>query len=230
MFTPTTGWKSGADGRTFVALFSGGKDSTLALYKAIQVGTCIGVITMLEEEGTRSRAHGMPPEVVKAQVESIGVPLYASATSWKAYEENLMRLLAEAKSQGAEVLVSGDIDVPAHGNWLDRVTQNAGLKLGMPLWEMGHREAVEDFIRHDFITMIVSVDLTKGMTEQDLGRIFTLDYVQELEDRGIDPCGESGEFHTTVIDGPLFQQPIPVRKSEITYDGKYAFLPLELDL
>lgn len=229
LHTQTINWKMGANGRKFIASFSGGKDSTLALYKAMQVGEALGLIVMFEEEGQRSRAHGMPQEIVKAQAESIGLPIFSAATSWTEYEPNLMRLLGKAKQQGAEVLVSGDIDVPAHGNWLDRVTQNAGLKLGMPLWEMGHREVVEQFIGLGFVTIIVSVNLTKGMNEEDLGRTLTLEYVKELEDRGIDPCGESGEFHTTVIDGPLFKNPIPVRKCAIIKDEKYAYLPLELD-
>ena len=63
------------------------------------------------------------------------------------------------------------------------------------------------------------------MSEEDL----THEYVKELEARGIDPCGEGGEFHTTVIDGPIFKQPIPVRKCNILKDKEYAFLPLALD-
>lgn len=227
--TEAVNWKNGAVGHAFVASFSGGKDSTLALYKAMQAGKATALIVMLEEEGTRSRAHGMPPEVIHAQAEALGIPALTAATNWEDYEKHLMRLLAQAKEQGAEVFVTGDIDVPTHGCWHDRITQNAGLGLGMPLWGMGHREAVDEFINLGFITIVVTVNLEKGMTEADLGRIFTHEYVQELEARGIDPCGESGEFHTTVIDGPIFKQPIPVRKGEIIRDAKYAYLPLELD-
>lgn len=227
--TETADWKNGARGQKFVASFSGGKDSTLALYKAMEVGEPIGLIVMLEEEGQRSRSHGMPPEVVQAQAEAIGLPVYTAATSWADYEKNFMILLATAKSEGAEVLVTGDLDVPAHGCWHDRVTKNAGLKLGMPLWEMDHLEAVRQFIDLGFVTMLVTVNLSLGMREDDLGRVLTHEYVEELLARGIDPCGEGGEFHTTVIDGPLFRQPIPVRKGEILKNGEYAFLPLELD-
>lgn len=227
--TEAINWKHGAVGHTFVASFSGGKDSTLALYKAMQVGQAIGLIVMLEEEGKRSRSHGMPPAIIQAQAEAIGLPVYTAATSWEDYETHFMKLLAHAKQQGAEVLISGDIDVPAHGCWHDRVTQNAGLGLGMPLWEMDHREVVDQFIDLGFVTIVVTVNLEKGMTEADLGRILTHEYVHELEERGIDPCGESGEFHTTVIDGPIFKHSIPVRKCEIVRDGGYAFLPLELD-
>lgn len=222
-------WKHGARGRKFVASYSGGKDSTLALYKAMQEGEAVGLIVMMEEEGKRSRSHGMPPEVIQAQAEAIGLPVFSAPASWEGYEAVFMDLLAQAKANGAEVLVTGDLDVPAHGCWHDRVTQNAGLKLGMPLWEMDHKEAVETFIQLGFITIIVTVNLTLGMTEADLGRVLTLDLVKEFEARGIDPCGEGGEFHTTVVDGPLFKRPVPVRKCPIVRDGKYAFMPLELD-
>ncbi|MFJ6265760.1 diphthine--ammonia ligase [Lysinibacillus xylanilyticus] len=222
-------WKNNAQGHKFIASFSGGKDSVLALYKAMKVGEAVGLIVMLEEEGERSRSHGMPPELIHAQAKSIGLPVYTAAASWIEYEKVFMSLLEKAKNQGAEVLVTGDLDMPEHGCWHDKVTKNAGLKLGMPLWEMDHREAVEEFINLGFVTIIVTVNLSLGMREEDLGRTLTHEYIKELEARGIDPCGEGGEFHTTVLDGPMFKQPIPVRKCEIIKNGEYAFLPLELD-
>jgi len=222
-------WKNSARGHKFIASFSGGKDSVLALYKAANTGEAIGLIVMLEDEGKRSRSHGMSLEFIRAQAKSIGLPVYTAAASWADYEKVFMRLLNQAKNQGAEVLVTGDLDMPAHGCWHDKVTKNAGLKLGMPLWEMNHREAVEEFVNLGFVTIIVTVNLSLGMREDDLGRTLTHEYVKELEARGIDPCGEGGEFHTTVIDGPIFKRPIPVRKCEIIKDGEYAFLPLELD-
>ncbi|MFJ7887056.1 diphthine--ammonia ligase [Lysinibacillus xylanilyticus] len=221
-------WKNNAQGHKFIASFSGGKDSVLALYKAMKVGEPVGLIVMLEEEGERSRSHGMPPELIRAQAKSIGLPVYTAAASWIEYEKVFMSLLEKAKNQGAEVLVTGDLDMPEHGCWHDKVTKNAGLKLGMPLWEMNHREAVEEFINLGFVTIIVTVNLSLGMREEDLGRTLTHEYIKELEARGIDPCGEGGEFHTTVLDGPIFKQPIPVRKCEIIRNGEYAFLPLEL--
>ena len=222
-------WKNSARGHLFISSFSGGKDSVLALYKAMQLGKAIGLIVMLEEEGKRSRSHGMPPELIHAQAKSIGLPVYTAASSWTNYEAVFIDLLEKAKNQGAEVLVTGDLDMPAHGCWHEKVTSNARLKLCMPLWEMDHREAVEEFIQLGFETVIVTVNLSLGMREEDLGRTLTLEYIEELEARGIDPCGEGGEFHTTVIDGPIFKNPIPIRKCDILRDGEYAFLPLELD-
>lgn len=227
--TALINWKNNAYGHKFIASFSGGKDGSLALYKAWKVGEAIGLIIMMEEEGKRSRSHGMPPELIRAQANSIGLPVYMASASWADYEQMFMTLLEKAKKQGAEALVTGDLDVPVYGSWHDKVTKNAGLKLAMPLWEMDHRKAVEEFIDLGFIAIIVTVNLSLGMQAEDLGRTLNHDYVKELEARGVDPCGEGGEFHTAVIDGPIFEHPIPVRKREIFKDGEYAFLPLELD-
>ncbi|MEG2827620.1 MAG: diphthine--ammonia ligase [Acinetobacter sp.] len=222
-------WKTNATQQKFIVSYSGGKDSTLALYHAMQVGKAIGLIVMLEEQGLRSRSHAMSMEIIQAQANALGLPIITASSSWNDYETEFLKLLADAKQQGADVLVTGDLDMPEHGCWHDRITQQAGLKLCMPLWQRPHREVIEEFIQLGFKTMIVTVNLDLGMKVEDLGKILTLDYIQELENRGIDPCGEGGEFHSTVIDGPLFTAPIAVRKGDILYHENYAFLALELE-
>ncbi len=222
-------WKTNANQKHSIVSFSGGKDSSLALYHAMQSGNVIGLIVMLEEQGQRSRSHAMPLDIIQAQADAIGLPVFMTSSSWADYESKFIELLQQAKQQGAEVLVTGDLDMPQHGCWHDRVTQHVGLKLGMPLWLRPHREVVEEFIRLGFRSIVVTVNLKLGMKAEDLGKILTLDYIQELENRGIDPCGEGGEFHTTVIDGPIFNKAIPVRQRDIVYHEEYAFLPLELD-
>jgi len=222
-------WKTNAEQRQSIVSFSGGKDSSLALYHAMQTGTVIGLIVMLEDQGQRSRSHAMPLEIIRAQADAVALPVFMTSSSWADYETKFIALLDQAKQHGAEVLVTGDLDMPEHGCWHDRVTQQVGLKLGMPLWLRPHREVVEEFIQLGFKSVIVTINLKLGMQVEDLGKILTLDYIQELEDRGIDPCGEGGEFHTTVIDGPIFNKAIPVRKLDIVYHEEYAFLPLELD-
>lgn len=221
-------WKNGASGHKFIASFSGGKDSVLALYKAMKVGEAVGLIVIMEEEGKRSRSHGLPPAILHAQAESIGLPIYARAASWEEYEKAFVYLLENAKNQGAEVLVTGDLDMPIYGCWYDKVTKDVGLKLGMPLWEMNHREAVEEAINLGFKMIVVVVNLSLGMRKDDLGQVLTHEYLKKLESRGIDTCGEGGEFHTAVIDGPIFKYSIPIHKGEIIMNRQYAFLPLEL--
>jgi len=222
-------WKTNAINKTSIVSFSGGKDSSLALYHAMKTGTVSGLIVMLEEQGQRSRSHAMPLDIIQAQAKAIGLPVFMASSSWGDYEAKFIELLIQAKQQGAEVLVTGHLDMPEHGCWHDRITQQVGLKLGMPLWLRPHREVVEEFINLGFRSVLVTVNLKLGMTIEDLGKTLTLEYIKELENRGIDPCGEGGEFHTTVIDGPIFNKPIPVRKLDIVYHEEYAFLPLELD-
>lgn len=222
-------WKTNAHNRPSIVSFSGGKDSSLALYHAMQTGNVIGLIVMLEEQGQRSRSHAMPLDIIRAQAQAIGLPVFMASSSWNDYENKFINLLNEAKQKGAEVLVTGDLDMPEQGCWHDRVTKTVGLKLGMPLWLRPHREVVEEFIQLGFQSVVVTVNLKLGMKVEDLGQVLSLEYIQELENRGIDPCGEGGEFHTTVIDGPIFNKAIPVRKLDIVYHEEYAFLSLELD-
>ncbi|MEG0440583.1 MAG: ATPase, partial [Solibacillus sp.] len=119
-------------------------------------------------------------------------------------------------------------DMPEHGCWHEKVANIANLKLRMPLWQADHTEVVERFIHLGFKTIITTVNLTLGMREDDLGKVLTYEYVQELKSRGIDPCGEGGEFHTTVIDGPIFKQPISFQTCNVIRKDNYAFLPLQL--
>lgn len=222
-------WKTNAEQHKFVVSFSGGKDSTLALYKAMQVGEAVGLIIMLEENGQRSRSHAMSRAIIQAQADALSLPIISASSSWNDYEAKFLDLLAQAKTQDADVLVTGDLDMPEHGCWHERVARQAGLKLSMPLWQRPHREVIDEFIQLGFKSVIVTVNLDLGMTADDLGKILTYEYILQLEQRGIDPCGEGGEFHTTVIDGPIFKNSIPVRSGEILYHGEYAFLPLELN-
>lgn len=222
-------WKTNANQRKLFISYSGGKDSTLALYHAMQVGEVLGLLVMLEEQGERSRSHAMSLEIIHAQANAIGLPILMAASSWNNYQAQFLDLLAQAKQQGAEVLVTGDLDLPEHGCWHDTVTAKAGLKLSMPLWQRPHREVIDEFIELGFSTIIVTVNLDLGMKVEDLGKILTHTYIQELELRGIDPCGEGGEFHTTVIDGPIFKHAIAVHKGAILHHENYAFLPLKLE-
>lgn len=222
-------WKNGACGRKFVASFSGGKDSVLALHHAMKVGEATGLIVMLEEEGKRSRSHRLPEDILRAQAASIGLPVYAGSASWADYEKVYLRLLENAKRHGAEALVTGDLDAPAQDCWHDQITRRAGLRLGMPLWQRDHEDVVKEFIDLGYVTVLVTVNLSKGMREEDLGRTMTHEFAEELLARGIDPCGESGEFHTMVVDGPIFKRPIPVLQRGVVREGEYAFLSFALD-
>ena len=222
-------WNTNAQGQKFVASYSGGKDSSLALYQAMQMGEAVALIVMLEEQGLKSRSHGMSLDIIHAQAKAIGLPIFTASATWQEYESHFIQLLQKAQALGAETLVTGDIDLLAHAEWNQSVCDKSQLSLCMPLWQRPRLEIVQEFISLGFQSIIVTVNLNLGMQVEDLGQVLTLDYIQQLVDRGIDPCGEAGEFHTTVIDGPIFQHALNIAKGDILYHENYAFLPLELE-
>ena len=224
-----TQWNTRAQNRKFVASYSGGKDSSLALYQAMQMGEPVALIVMLEEQGLKSRSHGMSLDIIHAQAKAIGLPIYSASATWQDYENQFIQLLRKAQALGAESLVTGDIDLMAHAEWNQSVCDKSELSLCMPLWQRPRLDIVHEFIQLGFQSIIVTVNLNLGMTVEDLGQVLSLEYVDELVARGIDPCGETGEFHTTVIDGPIFKHPLSVVKGDILYHENYAFLPLELE-
>lgn len=222
-------WNTNAQDQKFVASYSGGKDSSLALYQAMQMGQPVALIVMLEEQGLKSRSHGMSLDIIHAQADAIGLPIFVASATWQEYESQFIQLLQQAKAFCAETLVTGDIDLIAHAEWNQSVCDKSSLSLCMPLWQRPRLDIVHEFIALRFQSIIVTVNLNLGMQVEDLGRVLTLDYVQELVARGIDPCGEAGEFHTTVIDGPIFKHALNIVKGAILYHENYAFLPLELE-
>ena len=224
-----TQWNTRAQNRKFVASYSGGKDSSLALYQAMQMGEPVALIGMLEEQGLKSRSHGMSLDIIHAQAKAIGLPIYTASATWQDYENQFIQLLQKAQALGAETLVTGDIDLKAHAEWNQSVCDKSKLSLCMPLWQRPRLDIVHEFIQLGFQSIIVTVNLNLGMKVEDLGQVLSLEYIDELVARGIDPCGEAGEFHTTVIDGPIFKHPLSVVKGDILYHENYAFLPLELE-
>jgi len=222
-------WNTNAQCQKFVASYSGGKDSSLALYKAMQMGQPVALIVMLEEQGLKSRSHGMSLDIIHAQANAIGLPIFTASATWQDYESHFIQLLQKAQALGAETLVTGDIDLMAHAEWNQSVCDKSQLSLCMPLWQRPRLDIVREFIALGFQSIIVTVNLNLGMKTEDLGQILTLEYIQQLVERGIDPCGEAGEFHTTVIDGPIFKHALGIVKGDILYHENYAFLPLKLE-
>ena len=221
-------WKQNALHRKIIVSYSGGKDSTLALDWAMKQGEVIGLLVMMEEEGERSRSHATSSELVRMQANAIGLPVFEVSASWTTYETAFVEALKTAKEAGAEVLVTGDIDLLEHGLWHEQVAARAGLQLAMPLWQEGRKSIVTEVIEKGYRAIIVTINESLGMKESDLGRELSIEFMNELIARGIDPCGEQGEFHTTVIDGPCFQKVLDVKFGRVVRQDPYVFLELTL--
>ncbi|HYE83054.1 MAG TPA: diphthine--ammonia ligase [Clostridia bacterium] len=202
--------------KTFFCSWSGGKDSCLSLYYAIrQGGIPQKLITMLVENGERSRAHGLSKDALKKQSEALNIPLGTYATSMENYEKNFIKVMKEAGESGISLGVFGDIDLEEHLLWIKRVCDTAGMGVYHPLWKKSRRKVVDEFIEYGFKAVIVAVK-ENMMGKEYLGREINKALIDELEKAGVDPAGENGEYHTLVTGGPIFTKDI-----EYKLDGEF---------
>ena len=211
-------------GCSFCCSWSGGKDSCLALYRAMREGGRPRfLLTMLAEGGERSRSHGLPVALIQKQALALGIPLIVRATSWDDYEVTFISALRELRKDGIEVGVFGDIDIDAHGEWVEQACSAAAIWPYQPLWKKARRHLLEELFEAGFKATIVA--LKEGaLDRQFLGKTLDTDLVGEIESTGIDASGEEGEYHTVVTDGPIFSAPLYLDiKGRILRDG-YWFL------
>ncbi|MGH8250559.1 MAG: adenosine nucleotide hydrolase [Steroidobacteraceae bacterium] len=189
---------------------SGGKDSLLAFWYARQAGLQIATqLTMFDENGLRSRSHGIPRKLVERQAEALGVGLMAPSTDWKNYERVFVESLTALRSTGHEMAVFGDTALQAHFDWETDVCARADMKAHLPLWQRDTGELARESIALGFKAIVVCVD-SRHLSDDFCGRPFDAAFLADLPS-SVDPCGENGEFHTFVHDGPLFGCPVGVR-------------------
>ena len=208
--------------------WSGGKDSCYALMRAVREGHELkALVNMMNENGRISRSHGLPLSILQQQADKIGVPIVATPTSWNDYRENFVRVLKAIKDQyRVQAMVFGDIDLQPHRDWEEMVCDESGLEALLPLWQQNRRVLVNEMIESGIKAMIVSCNTQMG--EGFLGRTITHVLADELEGMGIDACGENGEFHTLVVDCPLFKSAIELPEYHTVLHENYWFLQFDI--
>jgi uncharacterized protein (TIGR00290 family) len=164
--------------------------------------------------------------VIEAQADALGLPLVTRATSWADYEEAFVSAL-RSSAASATFAVYGDIDLVAHRTWNERVSARAGLEAMLPLWQQSRRALLDDLLARGVEPMLVAA--RAGLVPPGLlGRTLDPTLVSELEQLGIDPCGELGEYHSVVVDAPAFSQRLELDPGErVLRDGVW-FLDLSL--
>lgn len=210
----------------YFASWSGGKDACLAMHRiACERGAPGQLLTMLDETGERSRGHHLRPCVLAAQAEALGVPIDMRATTWEQYEVRFKDALVQMKGVGLAEGVFGDIDLAEHREWVERVCAETGVIAHEPLWLEEREPLIEEFLEAGYVAVIVGVK--DGVLDSELlGRTLDRQLVDELTAAGVDACGELGEYHTLVIDGPTFRHRVElVHGEELAFDG-YRFLDL----
>jgi uncharacterized protein (TIGR00290 family) len=212
-----------------VAAWSGGKDSCFAYYKAVQQNLeVVSLLTFMADEGT-SNFHAIPVDFLKAQAAALGVPLALYVTTPQTYESIFKDVLKGFKENGVEGLVTGDIyEVAGHEErWLERICAEVGLKPIRPLWQGDTKEIFKEYLAAGFKATVVRTNLTLMGTEW-LGRQLDESFYNDVLKLGnVDACGEGGEFHTVVTDGPNFQSRIELVQTKKSTEGNYSHLDIE---
>lgn len=194
--------------------WSGGKDSCLALHRALQNGIEVThLLTMFDETGLRSRSHAVSLEVMRAQADALGLKLVTPSASWKDYEAVFVENLLQLKNEGCETGIFGDIDLQPHKDWEEKVCAKAGVTAQLPLWNENRLDLVKEFWREGFKSVVICVD-EEFLGKEFCGRVFDQSFVNDLPEN-VDECGENGEFHTFAFDGKLFKNSIDYKIAEI---------------
>ncbi|MBI4503658.1 MAG: diphthine--ammonia ligase [Gemmatimonadetes bacterium] len=212
---------------SYALMTSGGKDGTLALDRALRTGLDVRMLANIYEGSTgRVRFHGVRQELIARQASALGLELLSAHTSPEAFEPVFLNLLQAIKDRGHTGIVFGNIHLAEVRAWYEERVRTAGLDHIEPLWGEPPIELVHEVVERGYRALIVSVDL-RQQAAAFLGRELDADLLTELSIADdLDPCGERGEYHTLVFDGPTFSTAVdftPGRTREI--DG-HRFLDL----
>ncbi len=209
--------------RTLIS-WSGGKDSCYATFLTLQQGLKpVALLNMMNENGQVSRSHGLPLDILQQQANSMNVPLVAIPSSWNDYEANYIDTLVKLKLQyRLQCAVFGDIDLQPHREWEEKVCAEAHLKAYLPLWNRNRKELLLEMIDAGIESIIVSCNAVMG--ERFLGCSITKEILGELELLGVDACGENGEYHTVVVNCPLFEKRIELPLFGTHRHNDYCFI------
>jgi len=198
--------------------WSGGKDSSLALSRVIDSGEydVRYLVTTVNELYGRVSMHGVREELLDKQAESIGIPLvkcYLPAdVTMSSYEDSMIAALESFRKEGITVAIFGDIFLEDLREYREKKLSESGFNAVFPLWKNDTSALVDEFIDSGFRAIVSAID-ARFLDESFAGRFIDRDFVGSLPE-GVDPCGENGEYHSFVIDGPIFGAPLRVRQGE----------------
>ena len=208
--------------------WSGGKDCCLALHWALFEGTEVRCLfNMVSEDGQRSRSHGIRAAVIKQQAEALGIPIVQQPTTDNAYEEVFIKTLKDFKQSGIEMGIFGDIDFEPHREWVTNVCNTTGITPYLPLWQASQTQLLGEFLSAGFKAIVVAVK-SDLLGKEFLGKTLDEQLVAQMVavNKDITPCGEAGEFHTLVVDGPIFVKRLELTKTEVVTRMEHHLLDI----
>jgi uncharacterized protein (TIGR00290 family) len=205
--------------------WSGGKDSALCLHKILQEQQyeIMCLLTTISQPFQRISMHGVRVELLEAQAERLGLPLFKiqipEMPTMEIYDNTMAVTLLDLKNKGVTTSVFGDIFLEDLRKYREDKLTELNLKGVFPLWKIPTNKLIREFIDSGFKAITTCVN-DKYLDKSFVGRLIDHDFLNDLPD-GVDPCGENGEYHSFVFDAPFFSKPIEFEKGEIVY-RKYA--------
>jgi uncharacterized protein (TIGR00290 family) len=207
-----------------IVLWSGGKDSALALYEILKSGRyeILELLTTVTKDYDKVSIHEVRRVLLEQQANALGFPLEKTFISKGAsdaeYEKELMKALKRHRDNGFFSVVFGDIFLEDIRKYRERILAKAGMNCVFPLWKKDTKKLARTFINRGFKAVITSVD-SHVLGKDFAGREYDEKFLSELP-FNVDPCGENGEFHTFVYNGPIFCKKVSFKKGELTLKDK----------
>lgn len=214
-----------------IASWSGGKDSALALHRALGSGDLqvAGLLTTVTLPYDRVTMHGVRRALLLSQAESLDLPLtiaeIPSECTDLRYDEVMGKALSAAASSGVEAIVFGDVFLEDIRSYREERLARVSIEGVFPLWGEDSAALAMEFINLGFQAVITCID-SRALAGDFVGRDYDRALLADLPP-GVDPCGENGEFHTFVWDGPAFAKPVAFTRGEVVVrDGRFHFQEL----
>ena len=211
--------------------WSGGKDSVLALYELQKTNNyeIVALLTTITQDYDRISMHGVRTILLEMQAESLGLPLkkvlITKDTTDEQYEYKMKQTLKKNMDIGVSSVVFGDIFMEDLREHRENNLSKIGMKGIFPLWKMDTAVLANDFIELGFKAIITCID-SNFLGQKFIGKTFDKQFLSKLPFT-VDPCGENGEFHSFVYDGPIFRQRIPNKTGEIVFrNNRFYFCDL----
>lgn len=201
--------------------WSGGKDSSLALYHVLQTGvpSVDLLFTNVNAVHNRISMHGVRRELLQAQAAAIGLPLVTAELpeqpSMADYEAEMAASVAKLKERGYTTAVFGDIFLEDLKKYREEQLAKVGVNCVFPIWKRSTKELMQAFLDAGFKAIIVCIN-GAYLDESFCGRLIDESFVNDLP-YGVDICGENGEYHSFVFDGPIFKYPVPFKSGETVF-------------
>ena len=212
----------------YALMWSGGKDSALALMRARASGRdVVRLVNFYDGATDRVRFHATRRELIQAQADAAGVELRQYGTPWDRYEAAFVGMLDELRRDGIRGVVFGDIHLADVRGWYEQRVRAAGLEHVEPIWGEPSGSLLAEFVASGSRAVVTCVELPK-LAETWLGRTIDVAFAREIAALPVDPAGENGEYHSFAYDGPLFRRPVAWRPGSRRSDGDFAQLDLEM--